>query len=493
MTDELTAFLNFTFLNRQVTTKVVDDNTYRVTSASRWQLNWADYSRWLSENGVCTDPELRPSLRRYGAPQPTESLYDDLTAFQAETRRTAREIIASRRVPPELWKRILRETEGFHSVVAPGSSFEGEITPENVTRLKLRYTYDTPAYRGAILAVMRDLVTSGDIFRLHEDDEGVFSLREGRPATPADPDAPPSPPKKEAIPLRESLYRASGKPSPPGPDPPAQPQAPPLSLPPPPPPPPAPLSPVIFSLMSELSDEDIMAALAGNPDENQEPLALTETVGPGAPEQDDEPLALTEPLGPEDGADGDEPLALTEAVGPESLEDCLAEEPLGLASQLPQQGGLFPVYPLEEPEGEPPASPAPVLSKDKPASLAVQPLFEAGHSPLAPEAAAGAERESKEVSLAKGLSYEGEPLALTDELPAEGRVASPAPQLAPGEEPMALTDELPAEGRAASPAPQLAPGEEPLALTDELPAEGRAASPSPNQAAGEDPLALTDE
>ncbi|MDR1081361.1 MAG: hypothetical protein LBQ79_10475, partial [Deltaproteobacteria bacterium] len=363
MSDELTAFLNFTFMNRQVNTKVVDDNTYRVTTAVRWQLNWADYSSWLAENGVCTDPELRPSLRRYAAPQPTESLYDDLVAFQSETRRTARQIIASRRVPPELWKRILRETEGYASVMTPGPGFEGEITPENVNRLKLSYTYDTPAYRGAIMAVMRDLITSGDIFRLKEDAEGLFSLSGSAPGSPRgipqepvpapspEPASAPTPAsrRKEAIPLKEALSRATGRLFP-------------LEPPPPPTPPPAeprPREPVTFSLMSELSDEDIMAALSSPPDD--EPLALTETVTPGADSDDSEPLALTEALEP--------PELPLNRTGPSAPSDGTTAAPAERAAMKDGPVALPDQTDVPGKEEEPAALTAPVIPEDEPVAL----------------------------------------------------------------------------------------------------------------------------
>ncbi|MDR2612490.1 MAG: hypothetical protein LBG06_06580, partial [Deltaproteobacteria bacterium] len=313
MSNELTEFLNFSFENRRITTKVVDDYSKKVTSAVRWQLNWQDYTKRLAETGVCIDPDLRPSLRRYASPQASETLCEDLCAFQGDLRRTAREIIRTRRVTPELWRRILRESEGFVSVLSPGTAgFEGEITPDNIGDLRLSYTYDTPVYRNCIMAILRDLVTNGDIFLLEEDGDGVFSL----PAPETCGRQAPAAPRREAIPLKEALSRASGRcaapAAPTGPE--------------------EPRGPVTFSLMSELSDFDLEAALADTPaDPDDLPLTLAEAL---IPAKDGEPLPLTERADaePARGTEG-EPAPLTERADAEPAKET-EKEPLPLTERL---------------------------------------------------------------------------------------------------------------------------------------------------------------
>ncbi|MDR1040717.1 MAG: hypothetical protein LBR80_11255 [Deltaproteobacteria bacterium] len=462
MSDELTAFLNFSFQNNQVATKVLDDSTRRITSAVRWQLNWTDYSRWLSENGVCTAPELRPSLARYGAPQPNELLYEDLLAFQAEMRRTAREIIVSRRVSPELWRSIVKETEGFASVLSGGTGIEGEITPENVGSLKLRYTYDTPAYRGAIMAVLRDLITSGDIFRLREDENGVFSLS---PAVgEKGPDNPP-PWKREAIPLKEALSRASRKPSSPAQhDPMAEAQEPP------------PKPPVTFSLMSELSDEDIMAALA-DPFDNDEPLALTEKAA-----AEDEPVALTDLAGEVES----ESLAETAEEAPVALTDLATEEPVALAEEPDDLGDDQVELAYHG------------ADDDKPDDHADQTSDENEPVLLADQAA----DEEEPVLLAGQSADEDEPVLLADQAADEDEPVPLADQTAGEEEPVLLADQSAGEDESVTLAARASEGE-PLEISEDSGTEdkpvpladisGREPSaPLGRTVPGEEPLALSE-
>ncbi|MDR2460645.1 MAG: hypothetical protein LBE38_07680, partial [Deltaproteobacteria bacterium] len=174
MSQELVSFLNFTFKNNQVETKVIDDYSTKVTKAIRWQLNWREYLSDLAKQGIYADMEHRPSLRRYSSPQPSEELYKDLSAFQNEMRQTIADIVETRKIPPNLWKRILKESDGFTVMLSPPGSFEGDITPRNIGDLNLQYTYDAPTYRNCIMGILRDLIVSGGIFKLRTYPDGRF-------------------------------------------------------------------------------------------------------------------------------------------------------------------------------------------------------------------------------------------------------------------------------------------------------------------------------
>ncbi|MDR3153676.1 MAG: hypothetical protein LBW85_05245, partial [Deltaproteobacteria bacterium] len=488
MSNELTVFLNFTFQNSQVTTKVVDDYSGRISTASRWQLNWAEYSKCLADNGVCTDPDLRPSLRRYSAPQPDENLFNDLRSFQQEMRSTALAVARTRSVPPDLWKRVLREAEGHSSVLAPSACFEGEITPENIGRLKLNYTYDTPVYRACIMSIFRDLVSNGEIFRLRADERGVFSLPDRDSEPPQAPSAAPGL-KKEAIPLKEALSRAARKGAPASPRPKPEPETEPESGP-----------PVVFTLMSDLSDDDIILALSASSSEDDEPLPLTEPVpmggspsvrppepgvtaarngpeGYGEPERAaglggrEAPLALTEQL-----REGEEPVTLTE-----QLRD--GEEPVTLTEQL--RDGDEPVT-LAEPlrDGEEPVTLTEQLRDgEEPAGLP-----DADNSGDAEDPAPGAgesfRAEEPAIYAEKAASAE-EPLTLTEHASSQNEQAGLYGAAGEDDPAPGAGESFRAEGTAAS-AEKAASEEEPLALTEHAPSQDEQAGLY-DAASGDDP------
>jgi hypothetical protein len=181
MSEELVVFLNFTFENKQVTTKILDDSGLKASSASRFLLNWRAYLKALEGIGVYADSDRRPLSHRYLSPQSTEELYQSLVAFQNELRGLLKGIVTNKKVPREAWKRIFRESDGLPASVSLPEGFEEAITELNVGPLRLSLNYDSPTYRATIMATLRDLIVSGRVFDICVDAGGRFSLGDAKP------------------------------------------------------------------------------------------------------------------------------------------------------------------------------------------------------------------------------------------------------------------------------------------------------------------------
>ncbi|MDR1110549.1 MAG: hypothetical protein LBP92_07630 [Deltaproteobacteria bacterium] len=180
MSHELTAFLNFEFEKKQTTTKVFDNDV--VSVAKRWQLNWREYESYLAGLGIDSGIESRPSLIRYGNPQPDVKVLDDLISFQSSLRGTMAGIVKSRKIPPSVYNRFFNEADGVLAYLQVPATLTSDITPENIASLNLSYSYDTHTYRVFMSAVIRGMIVDKTIFDLGMDDEGRFHMsgrREG--------------------------------------------------------------------------------------------------------------------------------------------------------------------------------------------------------------------------------------------------------------------------------------------------------------------------
>ncbi|MDR2198481.1 MAG: hypothetical protein LBR53_03305 [Deltaproteobacteria bacterium] len=178
MSEELVVFLNFEFKNNLVATKILDDVSLKLSSASRHQLNWRAYLMALEKIGVYADCDKRPLSGRYLSPQSTDELYKSLIAFQEELRLMLREIVAKGRVSRAQWKKIFRESDSLTASVSPPVDFDSDITSENFSDLKLRLNYDGEIYRSCVMANLRDLIVSGRIFDVGIDPSGLFYIKE---------------------------------------------------------------------------------------------------------------------------------------------------------------------------------------------------------------------------------------------------------------------------------------------------------------------------
>ncbi|MDR2300643.1 MAG: hypothetical protein LBF38_01155, partial [Deltaproteobacteria bacterium] len=174
MSNELTAFLNFAFEKKQTETKVVED--YNISTALRWQLNWREYEKYLKGLGIDASSDARPSLLRYGNPQPDIRVLDDLIDFQGSLRDTILEIITDRRITPSNYKRFFSEANGVSTYLPLPKNLGHDITPENIGELNLHYDYDASTYRVFMSAVIRGMIVDKSIFNLYVDSEGKFHL-----------------------------------------------------------------------------------------------------------------------------------------------------------------------------------------------------------------------------------------------------------------------------------------------------------------------------
>ncbi|MDR1295972.1 MAG: hypothetical protein LBO05_01075, partial [Deltaproteobacteria bacterium] len=174
MSDELTAFLNFVFKKQETVTKVLEDD--KVTMADRWQLNWREYERELASLGLpAADAEKRPSLLRYGIPQPSAAVLNDLLGFQAEMREVMGRISREKIVPAEFFKRLVGESKKvLASVFYVADEAEGDITPENIGSVRMSFCYDAATYDRVIAAIILELVANKTIFNLETTPEGFF-------------------------------------------------------------------------------------------------------------------------------------------------------------------------------------------------------------------------------------------------------------------------------------------------------------------------------
>jgi hypothetical protein len=174
MSNELTAFLNFVFEKKQAMTKVVEDD--EISKALRWQLNWREYEAHLRSLGIKADSEERPSLLRYGNPQPDIKVLDDLMDFQATLRKIITNIVIEKKIPPAHYLRFFSEANGVSTFLPLPDTLTSDITPGNIGSLGLHYSYDASTYRIFMSAVIRDMIVDKTIFNLRIDNEGKFYL-----------------------------------------------------------------------------------------------------------------------------------------------------------------------------------------------------------------------------------------------------------------------------------------------------------------------------
>ncbi|MDR2366570.1 MAG: hypothetical protein LBF58_00430 [Deltaproteobacteria bacterium] len=176
MSNELTAFLNFTFEKKQTETKVVEDDA--ISSVLRWQLNWREYESYLRSLGIDASSDTRPSLLRYGNPQPDVRVLDDLIDFQKHLRGTIKEIIKDKRITPSNYSRFFSESNGVSTYLPLPENLSYDITPDNIESLNLRYGYDAATYRIFMSAVISGMIVDKSIFDLAIDSEGRFYMDE---------------------------------------------------------------------------------------------------------------------------------------------------------------------------------------------------------------------------------------------------------------------------------------------------------------------------
>ncbi|MDR2405936.1 MAG: hypothetical protein LBE27_06160 [Deltaproteobacteria bacterium] len=200
MSEELIVFLNFKFENNLVTTKILDDVSLKLSTATRHQLNWRAYLMALEKIGVYADSDKRPLSQRYLSPQMTEELYSSLVAFQEEMRGMITEISTKKRVSRALWKKIFRESDSLNASVSPPSDFDTDITTENIGALKLRLNYDSQTYRGSVMANLRDLIVSGRVFNVSLGEDGVFFMEDPPQKAPEALSKPESPAPRPQLP-----------------------------------------------------------------------------------------------------------------------------------------------------------------------------------------------------------------------------------------------------------------------------------------------------
>ncbi|MDR1165395.1 MAG: hypothetical protein LBO66_05905 [Deltaproteobacteria bacterium] len=207
MSEELAIFLNFQFSSQEITAKVVDDFSYRVTQATRYQANWPAYVKELEKYGVVADSERRPSLKIYGLPQANDHLVDELKTLQKDIRSLLAGVARSRRIGSSVWRKIFEEANEV-SLLLASPSLNADINPDNIASLNLRYSYDASNYRACLMAILRDLIVSQRIFDIEIDSNG-------NPRFPAlSPDAPLAEDGglSGGIPMAESLSRARALP-----------------------------------------------------------------------------------------------------------------------------------------------------------------------------------------------------------------------------------------------------------------------------------------
>jgi hypothetical protein len=176
MSEELIVFLNFKFENNLVTTKILDDASLKLSTASRYQLNWRAYLMALEKIGVYADSDRRPLSHRYLSPQSTDDLFNSLISFQEELRGMLTEIVSKQRVSRSYWKKIFRESDSLTASVSPPINFDTDITTDNIDTLKLRLNYDSQTYRACIMANLRDIIVSGRVFQIGVAKDGVFFI-----------------------------------------------------------------------------------------------------------------------------------------------------------------------------------------------------------------------------------------------------------------------------------------------------------------------------
>jgi hypothetical protein len=176
MSVELIAFLNFSFEKKETSIKVADDNG--ISHALRWKLNWGDYLSLLSSLGVDASSDERPSLMRYGQPMVATDVFNDLITFQSTLRTSLTEMIRTAKISNGSFKRIFGETDGITIKYRLPEDFSDDVTPQNISRLRLGACYETLTYRIYIMAILRELIVAGTIFDLQVSDDGVFYYQE---------------------------------------------------------------------------------------------------------------------------------------------------------------------------------------------------------------------------------------------------------------------------------------------------------------------------